>query len=178
MLQIEAIDFHISEAIYKIQRNIPSAIQPRMAKLITHKIFNKNQAISMCYNDRPGIRKAIEKTIDKLVMPTLSGVTEILYDNYVFRGEDIQGIQPDIGKQKQTLFYKDYNYKKFRHPCVIEDFFVYDLENNYTKKTDLVEKDILIVDDKGVVRYLSEETFNLFEKVNIPYTIGEKVAKK
>ncbi len=38
MREIKTIDFNISEAIGKLQKNIPSAIQPRMASLITHKI--------------------------------------------------------------------------------------------------------------------------------------------
>lgn len=174
MREIKSIDFNISEAIGKLQRNIPSAIQPRMASLITYKIYNKDNAIDMCYGEREGIQKAIIKAIDKYVMPTLSGLTEILYDNYVLRGDDIKGLEPKKGKEEQTLFYKGYVYKKFRHPCVIEDFYVYDLENNTTEKRDLKEKDFLIVDDKGIVRYLFEDTIKLFEKLDKPYYIGEK----
>lgn len=174
MKEIKTIDFNISEAIGKLQKNIPSAIQPRMASLITHKIYNKDNALVMCYGEKEGIQKAIIKAIDKYVMPTLSGLTEILYDNYVFRGEDIKGIQPKKGKEEQALFYKDYVYKKFRHPCVIQDFYVYDLDNKTTEKESLEQKDFLIVDDKGVVRYLSGETIKLFQKVDRPYYIGEK----
>jgi len=172
MLEIKTIDFNISKAIGDIQRGIPSAIQPRMARLITHKIFEKHNALEMCYGDKKGVRKAILKTIDKYVMPTLSGLTEIFYDNYVFKGEDLKGFQPKKGKEEQTLFYKGYIYKKYRHPCVIDENYVYDLENNSTQKEKLEEKDILIVDDKGVIRHLSYETFKLFEKVEDPKPIG------
>lgn len=174
MREIKTIDFNISEAIGKLQKNIPSAIQPRMASLITYKIYNKDNTLAMCYGEKRGIQKAIIKAIDKYVMPTLSGLTEVLYDNYIFRGEDIKGHQPKKGKEEQTLFYKDYVYKKFRHPCVIEYFYAYDLENNAIEKENLEEKDFLIVDDKGVVRYLSEDIIKLFEKVDKPYHIGEK----
>lgn len=177
MFEIKKVDFNISEAIGNIQRGIPSAIQPRMARSITYKIFDKHRKLEMFYSYEKEVRKAILKTIDKYVMPTLSGLTEIIYDNYVFKGEDLKGFQPQKGKEEQTLFYKNYVYKKFRHPCNInfEDFYVYDLENKTTKKVDLVEKDFLIVDDKGVVRYLFEDTIKLFEKLDKPYYIGEKV---
>lgn len=175
MLEIKTIDFNISEAIANIQKGIPSAIQPRMARLITHKIFEKHNALEMCYGDKKGIRKAMLKTIDKYVMPTLSGLTEIFYDNYVFKGEDLKGFQPKKGKEEQTLFYTNYIYKKYRHPCVIDETFVYDLENKSTHKDKLIEKDILVVDDKGVIRYLSEDIFKLFEKVEEPKPIGFKL---
>jgi hypothetical protein len=173
MKEIKSIDFNISKAIGDIQKGIPSALQPRMARLITHKIFSKHSRLEMCYGDKKGVRKAILKTIDTQVMPTLSGITEVFYDNYVLRGEDIQGIQPKKGEEEQILFYKNYVYKKYRHPCVIEDSYVYTLNNKPTGKEKLKESDILIVDDKGVVRYLSEDSFKMFEKVGIPYYIGE-----
>ncbi len=175
MEEIKSIDFNISEAIANIQRGTPSAIQPRMARLITHKIFDKHNRLEMTYSYERGVRRAILKAIDKHVMPTLSGLTEIFYDNYVFRGEDLKGIQPKKGKEEQTLFYKDYVYKKYRHPCVIDVEYVYDFDNKPTEKEKLKEEDILIVDDKGVIRYLSYETFKLFERVDRPYYIGEKI---
>ncbi len=75
----------------------------------------------------------------------------------------------------RILFYTGYIYKKFRLACTVDDFLVYDLENNYKTKNDLKDEDFLIVDDKGVTRCLSEDTIKLFEKVDRPYYIGVKV---
>lgn len=174
MTEIKTIDFNIGEAFGKLQRGIPSAVQPRMASLVTYKIFEKHNLLDITYDKERTIRKFLIQAIDEYTHPTLSGVTEIFYDNYIYRGEDLAGIQPRKGKEQQVLFYKGYNYKKFRHPCVIEEEYVWDLENNKTRKDVLVEKDFLIVDDKGVVRYLSEDTIKLFEKSEKAFSIGTK----
>lgn len=175
MLEIKAIDFNIGEAFGKIQKGIPSAIQPRMAKMVANKIFEGHDRLGLTFDKEKTIRKFLIQAIDKHTLPTLSGWSETFYDNYIYRGEDLMGIQPRKGKEQQVLFYKGYNYKKFRHPCVIEEDYVWDLENNKTRKDALVEKDFLIVDDKGVVRYLSEESFKLFEKSEKTFPIGYKI---
>jgi len=160
----ELFDFNIAAELYKLRRNIPSAIQPRLSKSILQTYYEDYSK----YYFKHDVKKLFYKKTEHYVMPTLSGVTQVFYHDYVFKGEYLKAVHPYY-KKEHTIFYKDYVYKKYRHPCIIEEDYAYSLDNESTPKKVLVEADFLIVDDKGTVRKLDSEQQKMFSKVDTRY---------